>query len=144
MGPYIGLYQWIGFAKMKIGQRIVLVLTIMITLVIMYWTQIQIQTTVQCEQPAYSSVNSITIKNYSAMTYEAAILSRSRDNLVILSLVDRSCTGLAMNFWETSIEAHNIPNHLFVGSDAVVCDWLYRRNVPCFTYTQEVGLNIQF
>ena len=58
----------------------------------------------------------------------------SRDNLIVLSLVDSGYVDMAINLYQTSFRKYNIENYLFVGSDSNICPSLWTLSITCFEY----------
>ena len=55
---------------------------------------------------------------------------------IILSAIDTGYIDMAINFYETSLQRHNIENFLFVGLGNGTCQalWNSMTSLPCFQY----------
>jgi len=90
--------------------------------------------------PRNSGVSVHIVNRFSSIHFnstnfiQALSLRADAHRYIILAMTDEGYIDMAMNFYETSLRAHNIENFLFVGVGKKTCDILKNMSIPCFHY----------
>ena len=59
------------------------------------------------------------------------------DRCIVLAMVDKGFTDVAINFHEASLRTHHVDNFLFVGVGRKACEVLTNLSIPCFYYADD-------
>jgi len=84
-----------------------------------------------------SSVISLSSSAHFNKFQQALTVRADADRFIILAMTDEAFVDMAINFYEVSLQAHQINNFLFVGLGPNACTILQNMSIPCFYYADD-------